>query len=68
MSEVQERICNTQRECVARGAAILDENKTGWFNRIDFKRFDIAASLDCVLGQVFGNYSDGITSLLKKFR
>ena len=41
------------RECVARGAAWLDENKPGWRESVDPKRLNIESPDICVIGQVF---------------
>jgi hypothetical protein len=49
---------------VAKGAAALDERgPSGWANRIDCDRLDIACASHCVLGQVYGAYSTGMTRL-----
>lgn len=48
---------------VARGAALLDGVTPGWWSRIDPVELEIASCTECVLGQVFGNYSLGITAL-----
>lgn len=38
---------------VARGAALLDEKRPGWFNEIDLDDLMLASGRQCVLGQLF---------------
>lgn len=47
------------RRRVALGAALLDEKAPGWRERIDLKRFWIAESCDCIVGQTFGRQASG---------
>lgn len=50
----------TVRERVARGVALLDERgPESWRDKIDPARLNVASGLDCVLGQVFGDYITG---------
>ncbi len=41
------------RECVERGAKLLDERVPGWFEKIDLDKLDISSGRNCALGQVF---------------
>lgn len=43
-------------ERVKRGAALLDEKRPGWWQRIDLGRLDVASDCDCVGGQLPGGY------------
>lgn len=45
-------------ERVALGAAWLDELWPGWVYQIDLRHLDVGSCLDCVLGQLFGDYND----------
>jgi hypothetical protein len=53
----------TIAECVARGAALLDEHEPGWWQRIDLDRLNIASCEDCTLGQLHGDFTDGLAAL-----
>ena len=48
---------------VQRGAAFLDEHVPGWRAHIDPYTLDLSYCRQCVLGQVFGSYANGITLL-----
>jgi hypothetical protein len=45
------------------GAALFDRHVPGWAERIDLKRFDIQSTLNCVLGQIYGNVENGLNAL-----
>lgn len=47
-------------EEIARGAEWLDEVKPGWELKIDLGNFSITSACNCVLGQLFGDYDDGV--------
>ena len=53
----------TIAERVARGAALLDEKRPGWANRIIQEDLDMTSCHDCILGQVYGDYEIGWHSL-----
>lgn len=44
-------------ERVAKGAALLDQKKPGWFRNVDLDKLDINARCDCIIGQTVGRYS-----------
>ena len=48
---------------VGRGVALLDEHKPGWEAAIDLGTFDLEYMDACVLGQVYGSYSEGLRHL-----
>ena len=48
------------RERVARGVKLLNEKKPGWKKKIDRERLDMSSCEDCILGQLFGSYRDGL--------
>lgn len=45
---------------VLKGAAFLDQTEPGWHTKIDRDRLDISSREDCVFGQLYGNYSNGL--------
>ena len=45
------------------GAEFLDEDFPGWADRIDVDRLDLTSGCDCVLGQLFGGFRDGVELL-----
>jgi len=48
-------------ETVQRGANLLDrEGPTGWYNMVDLGSLDMSSVRNCVLGQVYGTYTDGL--------
>ena len=54
------------RKCdaaVRRGVRLLDKMSPGWHLKIDLRKLDLAFIDKCVLGQVFGDYSDGCDKL-----
>ncbi len=48
---------------VLRGAELLDERLPGWPHHVDADKLDLAHSCNCPLGQIFGDYDDGIEIL-----
>lgn len=42
---------------VARGAALLDEERAGWWRTIDLDALDLNNACGCVLGQVFADHA-----------
>lgn len=51
-------------EAVQRGMDLLDEHgPRGWRDEIDLAELDIALSRQCVLGQLWGFYADGVATL-----
>lgn len=47
----------------ANGARLLDRHKPGWAKEISFDGFSINSKLECVLGQLYGNYEDGLVAI-----
>lgn len=41
---------------VERGAAWLDNVQPGWESKVDVTKLNLSSSLDCVCGQVFGQW------------
>jgi len=54
---------NDLRSNVELGARMLDKQRPGWHRNIDVDVLDQRSTRNCVLGQTFGDYYDGITSL-----
>jgi hypothetical protein len=50
-------------ERVERGALLLDVERPGWAEKIDLGRFYIDSCFECVLGQLYGEYGDGLDEL-----
>lgn len=50
----------TVEQRVAAGAAWLDEHEPGWADRIDVAELDVGMSCSCVLGQLDGDFHDGM--------
>ena len=51
-------------EEVTAGIALLDkQGPEGWRNKIDVETLDLAYIDKCILGQVYGNYFDGLKVL-----
>ena len=44
---------------VERGAAMLDERLPGWRDHVDPDTLELEGECDCVLGQLFGGYTEG---------
>lgn len=44
----------------------MDEVRPNWAEKIDLNIFNISSGCDCVLGQVYGEYSNGARFLKKK--
>ena len=47
-------------EDVSRGVALLDEYYPGWRDEIDLGKLNMSSSDNCILGQLYGSYADGI--------
>jgi len=45
---------------VAKGAELLDERRPGWAEDIDLELLDMTSGWHCVLGQLYGDYYDGL--------
>lgn len=48
---------------VRRGADLLDARKPGWADKVDVNTLDMQSCTMCVLGQVFGDYTEGLVYL-----
>ena len=48
---------------VEHGAEMLDTEVPGWFNRIDTGTLELENCVLCVLGQLFGEYYEGVKAL-----
>ncbi len=59
------RITNLKdiRAAVWAGIGFLDANVPGWRKKINLRRLDLASPKLCVLGEVYGDYSDGADRL-----
>jgi hypothetical protein len=48
---------------VKNGARLLDNLVPGWANLVETASLDLGSSSNCVLGQLFGTYEDGLRAL-----
>jgi len=50
---------------IAKGAKLLDEDKSDWLDLIDLKKLDLADPCNCIIGQSFPNdwYIDALLDL-----
>ena len=46
-------------EFVEKGVELLDKARPDWYKEIDMEAFYISSCQQCILGQLFGNYTDG---------
>jgi hypothetical protein len=46
-----------------RGARLLDRNARGWATGISRERLDLGSCQQCVLAQLFGDYTSGLNTL-----
>lgn len=58
---IPERIRKEAEEAVARGARLLDERRPRWFRQIEPATLNLSQSCNCVLGQIYGDYSAGLS-------
>lgn len=53
----------SHRARVSRAAKFLDENSPGWAYKIRLRELDIESCENCILGQLFGDYDEGMDKL-----
>lgn len=53
-------------ELAIAGATYLDENYPGWRDSISAQNLDMASGSQCILGQFFGDYDEGIEQIWKR--
>lgn len=51
------------QEAAAKGAAILDAHRQGWWLLIEEDSLDLLSQHNCILGQVYGSYIRGLDAL-----
>jgi hypothetical protein len=51
------------RSRAEKGAAVLDGPRPGWYRRVNIEALDLNDCFECVVGQVFGHYTDGREAL-----
>lgn len=51
------------KDNVLRGIELLDRQVPDWRDRIDWERLDTGTCTLCIMGQLFGDYSDGLKRL-----
>lgn len=50
----------TVAERVRKGVALLDKAEPGWVDRIDLYMLDLADFNRCIMGQLHGNFTEGL--------
>lgn len=60
---VRNRFGDKARGRVAAGAALLDRIAPGWWRHVRSRKLDLADACNCITGQLFGDYSDGLDAL-----
>lgn len=53
----------TLKEKIKKGARFLDKKVPKWWRKINTSTLDIDSCEDCILGQLFGYYENGIKEL-----
>jgi hypothetical protein len=48
---------------ISKAAKLLDEVNPGWADKIDIEKLDFKKSDSCLLGQLYGDYRDGLEEL-----
>jgi len=48
---------------ISNGVEFLNKVNPGWYNKINLEKFSINSDTCCVLGQVYGSYSEAVTNL-----
>jgi hypothetical protein len=56
-------VLNTITRRVRRGATLLDQEQPDWFEEIDTRTLDVRYMDLCPLGQLYGDYKDGLDAL-----
>ena len=51
------------RQIVQHGMTLLDRVRPGWDAEIDLTRLDISCPNDCLLGQLYGSFAQGMRRL-----
>lgn len=67
-SAVNEAQVKAARVRVTAGAALFDEFRPGWRDRIALTSLDISSVVECALGQEYGDYSTGLDDLRQAVR
>lgn len=51
---------------VRAGVMLLDQRKPGWPQQVNAETLNLASAMECVLGQLYGSYADGLSALWPK--
>lgn len=54
------------KQRVNRGASLLDRRRPGWRAKINVARLSLGDPWECVLGQLYGFYTDGLDAVFGK--
>jgi len=44
---------------ISKAIKLLDKNRPQWQQKIDLSLLDMSSAQNCILGQLYGDYSDG---------
>ena len=58
----------SMQERVRRGAALLDQHRDEWAEKIDLDRLSMSSRCGCVLGQIHGSYANGLNLVGETWR
>lgn len=50
---------DSNEQAVLKGAELLDRENPGWADKIDLEYLKLDSCLQCVLGQLYGDYREG---------
>jgi hypothetical protein len=53
-------------ELATAGATYLDENYPGWRDKVSAENLDMSSGAQCILGQFFGDYDQGINEIWRR--
>lgn len=51
------------KQRVQKGARMLDKYRPGWAIEINISDFNITSPTECIIGQLFGDFSNGVHAL-----
>lgn len=48
---------------VTNGIVLLDVTSPGWRDKVNIDDLNMRSGADCILGQIYGSYTDGVNAL-----
>lgn len=61
-------MADTYAARVKRGARLLDEKVPGWAGKVNVERLDMTDCESCVVGQVFGEFMEGVEEIKPDYK